>query len=116
MLDPASQIPDRFPSVSSGGPTPSDLSGPRAASGDSAELSGVRFRALLEDLEQRAKAVALSAQTPQSAESLPAAVAEARGSLEDALRIQQSLLEACRQLGAQGGPGAVGAPGAGSRP
>jgi len=68
-------------------------------------LSGARFQALLEELDQRAKAVARSACEPLSAESLPAAVEQARTSLEGAMQLGNSLLEACRQLAAQnGGP------------
>ncbi|HUR29001.1 MAG TPA: hypothetical protein VM509_12500 [Planctomycetota bacterium] len=66
---------------------------------------GARFQALLEELDSRAREVAKSASEPQSAQSLPTAVENARASLDHALQLGESLLEAFRQSTAQSAAG-----------
>ncbi len=72
-----------------------------------ATARGAHFQALLEDLDMRAQAMAKSAREPLSAQTLPIAVENARASLEDALQLSQSLLEAWRQSTAQAPTGKV---------
>ncbi|MEO0650413.1 MAG: hypothetical protein AAFZ65_07030 [Planctomycetota bacterium] len=79
--------PDAVGGVRPGGPV--DKTQGRATSGDSAA-----FRALLENLEQRA--AGLRGNAAESPGDLAGAVDEARASLEDALDLKERLLEAYR--------------------
>lgn len=77
------------------------IAGQRSGVDAPATLGGARFQALLEALDLRSQNIAKAAQEPLSAESLPAAVKDARASMEDALELGKSLLEALRQDAAQ---------------
>lgn len=96
MIDPSQKPVLAGPGQSAGPCGPANL--PTVASGDGASAErGARFQSLLEELDLRAKAMTKSAQEPLSAESLPAAVENARSSMQDALELSRSLLEAFRQ-------------------
>ena len=75
------------------------LQGPGASAPQrSAEATdGTSFRALLEQLEQRADALEEKSRSELQPEDLPEAVDEARASMQDALRLSTELLEAWRQ-------------------
>ena len=62
------------------------------------------FEALLEQLEQRAADLRAQADAVEKPEQLASAVEDARSSLEDALNLGASLLEAYRQAQQQGEP------------
>ncbi len=96
MLDPSLQPGISRPASVAGVGAPSVIPGGTPNDGASA-LRGARFQALLEDLDLRAKEMAKSAHEPLSAETLPAAVESARSSMQDALELSKSLLEAFRQ-------------------
>jgi hypothetical protein len=64
---------------------------------------GAAFRALLDQLEGRAGALAEKSRAELGAEDLPAAVGEARASLDEALQLSSELLEAWRQSRHQAG-------------
>ncbi|HTF90719.1 MAG TPA: hypothetical protein VK843_20030 [Planctomycetota bacterium] len=103
MIDPASKTGLPLPATTgtrpiSGVPAPDSVDGGSVA-------RGARFQSLLEELELRSQAIARKAEGPMSAQSLPTAVEDARASLEDALALSQSLLEAFRQSTAQAGGG-----------
>ncbi len=98
MIDPSLQPGILRPA--SGVGAPSSISGGTQSDGAGA-LRGARFQALLEELDLRAKEMAKSAQEPLSAETLPAAVESARSSMQDALELSKSLLEAFRQSATQ---------------
>lgn len=74
------------------------VSGPQrtlnAGAPESADPS--RFRQLLEQLEQKAEALRDRSAEVQDSGGLRDAVSEARGSLEDALKLQADLLESFR--------------------
>lgn len=65
--------------------------------------SGVAFRALLDDLEGKAKALEQRSLKVEKPEDLPGAVAGARDSLADLLSIRDRLIEAYREARAQDG-------------
>ncbi len=58
---------------------------------------GVAFKALLEKLEERARALEETTKTVDDATNLAGAVEGARASLEDALSLSDQLLEAYRE-------------------
>jgi hypothetical protein len=58
---------------------------------------GVAFRALLEKLEEKARALEETSRTVDDAAHLAGAVEGARASLEDALSLGEELLESYRQ-------------------
>ena len=64
---------------------------------------GAAFRALLDQLEGRAGALAERSNSELDAADLPAAVGEARASLDEALQLSKELLEAWRQSKHQAG-------------
>ena len=98
MIDPTLHTSIAAQTTGVRGPT----SAPSSATADgSTAVRGARFQALLEELDMRAKAMAKSVQEPLSAETLPAAIEDARSSMEDALALSRNLLEACRQSAAQ---------------
>ena len=101
MIDPSTpfSVPQSAPAV--GARAAASLPANSQAVDASALVRGARFQALLEELDLRAKAMAKSAQEPLSAESLPAAVENARSSMQDAPELSRSLLEAFRQSTAQ---------------
>lgn len=110
MLDPAAQPVNPAARPTSGIRASVAISTPLSQAGQLSGASvlgagdstrGARFQALLDELELSAQAVSKSAREPVSAESLPKAVEIARASLEDALQLGQSLLEAVRQSTAQ---------------
>lgn len=91
MGEPAPKLPPSGPQRAGAiGPT---LSRPRAASPGAA----ANFEALLESLERKAQALDAKARAELAPEELAQAVDEAKSSLEDALALQQRLLEAWRQ-------------------
>lgn len=107
MIDPASQLPFVPPTAGARPPasaTPANTVDPAGAA------RGARFQALLEDLDTRARAMSKSARESLSAEALPQAVESARASLEDALELSRSLLEAFRQSSAQAPAGKIERP------
>lgn len=70
---------------------------PRKPGASSAEgADPTRFRQLLEQLEQKAEALRGRSAEVQDSGGLRDAVSEARGSLEDALKLQADLLESFR--------------------
>ena len=87
-----------------GEPTPiqgSPVQAPRAAGARSSsaaapEGGAVAFRALIERLEEHARALAAEAQTVERPADLAGAVDKAHASLEDALALKEGLLEAWR--------------------
>jgi len=79
------------------GPAPLQGPGPGAAQRSAEGQSGASFRALLEQLEQRADALEERSRSELQPEDLPEAVDEARASMQDALRLSTELLEAWRQ-------------------
>ena len=79
------------------GPAPLQGPGPGAAQRPTEGQSGASFRALLEQLEQRADALEEKSRSELQPEDLPEAVDEARASMQDALRLSTELLEAWRQ-------------------
>ncbi len=100
MIDPSLQPGIPRLTSAAGVAAPSIIPGGTTNDAASA-LRGARFQALLEDLDLRAKEMAKSAQEPLSAETLPAAVESARSSMQDALELAKSLLEAFRQSATQ---------------
>ena len=100
MIDPTSK-PALPPVQPSGGVRPTAAAPTSTLVDAGGAVRGARFQALLEELDLRSQAMAKSAQEPLSAQSLPLAVEHARASLEDALQLSQSLLEAVRQSTAQ---------------
>ena len=100
MLDPSLQPGTTRSASVAGVGVPSGIPSGTPNDGASA-LRGARFQALLEQLDLRAKEMAKSAQEPLSAETLPSAVENARSSMQDALELSKSLLEAFRQSAAQ---------------
>ena len=96
MIDPTPQsalpLTPSVAGIHSAGAQPSD---------GASTVRGAKFEALLEQLDLRSQAMARSAREPISAHSLPIAVEHARASLEDALELSKSLLEAWRQSTAQ---------------
>ena len=93
----ASELPIRgTPGVQKG----AELTG---ASKPADPRSGIAFRALLDDLEGKAKALEQRSQTVEKPEDLPGAVAGARDSLADLLSIRDRLIEAYREARAQDG-------------
>ncbi len=67
------------------------------------DATGVRFRALLERLEERARDLDERSRTLDGAAELASVVGAARASLEDALTLGDELLEAFREARLQGG-------------
>lgn len=97
MGEPAPKLPPTGPQRAGAvGPT---LSRPKAASPGAA----ASFEALLESLEQKAQALDAKARAELAPEELAQAVDEARSSLQDALALQERLLEAWRQSRHQAG-------------
>src|SRR5688572_8674826 len=70
---------------------------PRPAARGASAAGGTAFRALLDQLEGRAGALAEKSRAELDASDLSAAVGEARASLQDALQLSSELLEAWRQ-------------------
>ena len=81
-----------------GGPGPVRDSGAGARKPDGARPStgGPAFRALLEKLESQARGLHRASEDVVDASDLPGAVDRARTSLDDALSLGESLLEAYR--------------------
>jgi hypothetical protein len=75
----------------------------RSSSPGVSQADGAAFRALLDQLEGRAGALAERSKSNLDAADLPAAVDEARASLDDALQLSKDLLEAWRQSRHQAG-------------
>src|SRR5262245_25437062 len=69
---------------------------PASAKPSSAD-GGVAFRALLDELEAKSRALATQSKSLDKPEDLAGAVQGARASLEDALSIRDRLLEAFQQ-------------------
>lgn len=89
MVDPI-QIPNAGNGIGSvTGPT-------RDVASKGATSSGAAFRALLDQLADRAKALEATSETPVDARGLAGAVEQAHGSLQDALQLSTQLLEAYR--------------------
>lgn len=84
---------DPLRKVGSDGPSGA-LRKSNAGTPESADPS--RFRQLLEQLEQKAEALRGRSAEVQDSGGLRDAVSEARGSLEDALKLQADLLESFR--------------------
>ena len=76
--------------------------GSRPARGTS-PADGAAFRALLDQLDGRAGALAERSKSELDAADLPDAVGEARASLDEALQLSKELLEAWRQSKHQAG-------------
>ncbi len=72
-------------------------SGARPAAAGSEVSQGAAFRALLEQLELRARELSEKSQSELDPEELAGAVDQARESMHDALGLQEKLLEAWRQ-------------------
>jgi hypothetical protein len=77
--------------------------GARSPARGAAPADGAAFRALLDQLEGRAGALAERSKSELDAADLPAAVGEARASLDEALQLSSELLEAWRQSRHQAG-------------
>jgi len=80
-----------------GGPAPSDPSARPSSAASDARAAGPAFRALLEQLEEKARMLQDDAAGVRDAERLAGAVDTARASLEDALSLSDRLLESYRQ-------------------
>lgn len=68
----------------------------QGAGAKSSAASGMAFRALLDQLADRAKALEATSEKPVDARDLAGAVEQAHGSLQDALQLSAQLLEAYR--------------------
>ena len=79
------------------------MQGGRSTARASSPADGAAFRALLDQLEGRAGALAERSRSEIDAADLPAAVGEARASLDEALQLSNDLLEAWRQSKHQAG-------------
>jgi len=105
MNAPSSPVPP-------GGPLrgPAPVQGPATGATRGAGVSGdgAAFRALLEELEQRAGALEEKSRSDLQPGDLPEAVDQARTSMQDALKLSTELLEAWRQSQHQGGAGTPG--------
>jgi hypothetical protein len=66
--------------------------------------AGVAFRALIERLEEQARALAAEAERVERPADLAGAVDRAHASLEDALALEQAVIEAWRASKLGGGP------------
>lgn len=91
MGEPAAKLPPTGPQRT--GAIEPTLSRTKSASPGAA----ASFEALLENLEQKAQALDAKARAELAPDELAQAVDEARSSLEDALALQERLLEAWRQ-------------------
>ena len=84
-------------------PSPDSIRGLRPDALDStaapskATEAGPAFRALLDQLEERARALEEASKTLEGPQALAGAMDTARASLEDALSLSDSLVEAYRQ-------------------
>jgi hypothetical protein len=99
--------PASLPPVPPGGSArgPAGVQGPSTAGQvrGPGKTDGAAFRALLEELEQRASALEQRSQGDLAPEELADAVDQARSSMERALALSGELLEAWRQHRQQGG-------------
>lgn len=97
MGEPAPQLP--LGGLQRAGAAGTPAARPQAATPEQA----ASFKALLDELEQKAEALDAKAHAELGPQELAQAVDEARSSLEDVLALQDRLLEAWRQSQHQAG-------------
>lgn len=72
-------------------------------SGRASDTDPTRFRRMLEELERKAESLRGRSDQVNDSTGLRDAVSEAKGSLDDALKLQQDLLESFRAARQSGG-------------